>query len=245
MNNSRRIAHISEDGRVHYLYEHLTCTAKRAEEMASVFGSGEWGRILGLWHDLGKYSDDFQRKLNGAQISVEHSGVGAALAIRMFKDPGIPLAFIIAGHHTGLANLVTSGDGLPTPLKERLKANEALLSHLLPNIPAILSYESIPELPIFLKQGKSRDQKAQGIIRRRTEFWIRFLFSVLVDADRLDTERFATPSNAVLRDIRQSSISELRERIDAFPCSPRIASNKSVTEQGSLPQKYLLPKYLL
>ena len=54
------IAHVAEDGRCHTLYDHLTGTAERAAEMAGEFGCAEWGRLAGLWHDLGKYSEDFQ-----------------------------------------------------------------------------------------------------------------------------------------------------------------------------------------
>jgi CRISPR-associated endonuclease/helicase Cas3 len=33
---------------------------------AEVFGAAEWGRLLGLWHDLGKYSDEFQNYLRAS-----------------------------------------------------------------------------------------------------------------------------------------------------------------------------------
>jgi len=57
MTDPEPIAHLSEDGRLRYPYEHLGGTAKRAEEMASAFGCGQWGRVAGMWHDLGTYSD--------------------------------------------------------------------------------------------------------------------------------------------------------------------------------------------
>jgi CRISPR-associated endonuclease/helicase Cas3 len=40
--------------------EHLRGTAELAASFAAEFGCWEWGRLAGLWHDLGKYSKDFQ-----------------------------------------------------------------------------------------------------------------------------------------------------------------------------------------
>lgn len=50
MNQDRPIAHVSEDGRIHTLDEHLREAAKLAERFAAEFGCGEWGRLAGLWH---------------------------------------------------------------------------------------------------------------------------------------------------------------------------------------------------
>ena len=38
---------------------HLKNVAELAREFAEDFGVGEWGYLAGLWHDLGKYSNDF------------------------------------------------------------------------------------------------------------------------------------------------------------------------------------------
>ena len=45
------------------LKEHLENTARNAKEKAAVFNAGEAAEIIGLLHDVGKYSIDFQRKL--------------------------------------------------------------------------------------------------------------------------------------------------------------------------------------
>ena len=113
--NSESIAHVTEDGRVHFLDEHLRETARLAGEFAAVFGCREWGRLAGLWHDLGKYSDEFQRYIravNDPDVHVgkkggDHSTTGALLAIEKFSKKGWPLAFAIAGHHAGLADIMT------------------------------------------------------------------------------------------------------------------------------------------
>lgn len=59
----RHYAHTLPDAGIELwqaLEEHLGEVARRAEGNASAFGSGPWGRLAGLWHDLGKYADDFQ-----------------------------------------------------------------------------------------------------------------------------------------------------------------------------------------
>jgi CRISPR-associated endonuclease Cas3-HD len=75
----------------------LNNVANLAAEFCESFDSREWGRIAGLRHDLGKYDPDFQRKLRGKRISVEHSGQGAALAKLKFPSLGRLLAFLVIG----------------------------------------------------------------------------------------------------------------------------------------------------
>ena len=64
------------------LEEDLLGVARFAASFAGAFGSESWGYLAGLWHDLGKYQIEFQQRLLGSQVSVEHSGAGAALAAR-------------------------------------------------------------------------------------------------------------------------------------------------------------------
>src|SRR5439155_14219269 len=96
---------------------------------------------------------EFQQRLLGARISVEHSGTGAALAIEKSKELGMPLAFAIAGHHAGLANCVVGGPGLPTPLKERLEENKRTLEKVLALLPPEILNLVLPDLPDFLTSG--------------------------------------------------------------------------------------------
>src|SRR5947199_4946087 len=87
------------------LDDHLRAVADKAEEFAAAFEVREWGHLAGLWHDLGKARPEFQERLRGSGLAVEHAGVGAALAFAKDKVAGLPLAFAIAGHHAGLADL--------------------------------------------------------------------------------------------------------------------------------------------
>ncbi len=165
---------------------------------SSAFDSGEWGYLAGLWHDLGKFQAEFQRRLAGENIAVQHSGAGAALAAR--RSPSLmPLAFVIAGHHAGLANYVESVPDGPKPLKERLAESQILLEKLLAVVPQRILDRRLPGPPSFLKQLTPNDRLAKDAAKRRLEFWVRFLFSALTDADYLDTEAFLDPAKANTR----------------------------------------------
>ena len=92
-------------GHTHDLVTHLRATSKLAANFATPFGAGEIARLLGLWHDLGKFHPEFQRYLathdSGGKWtgpSPDHKAAGACLA-------SMPLgvaAMAIQGHHGGL-----------------------------------------------------------------------------------------------------------------------------------------------
>jgi CRISPR-associated endonuclease/helicase Cas3 len=93
---------------------HLGEVAALAEQHAAKFGAGRWGRLAGLWHDLGKYSEAFQkflRRANGfeahleEQTRVDHSTAGAQHALQAIPGLGWLLAYVIAGRHAGLGLL--------------------------------------------------------------------------------------------------------------------------------------------
>jgi CRISPR-associated endonuclease/helicase Cas3 len=113
------------------------------------------------------------------------------------------LAFLIAGHHAGLADRATLGD--------RLKRKALLLGDALAGAPPREILESsLPTLPVWV----ARDPAS----RRRLEMWIRMLFSTLCDADFLDTEAFYSHSRAALREVLTppgALAARLREHVDA------------------------------
>ena len=101
MSNKRFYAHSLEGeppANWQGLEEHLLHVATLAARFAEAFESESWAYCAGLWHDLGKYQAEFQQKLLGSNVSVEHSGAGAALAFKKSIESGIPLASVIAGH---------------------------------------------------------------------------------------------------------------------------------------------------
>ncbi|MFO1350396.1 MAG: CRISPR-associated endonuclease Cas3'' [Gammaproteobacteria bacterium] len=196
------------DWEEHKLDEHLREVGKLAADFAESFGSGDWAYLAGLWHDLGKYRPAFQRYIRGASGyyahietasgKVDHSTAGALYAISQLD--GIRariLAYLIAGHHAGLADWESAEAVGTRPLSQRLNAPELLTEVLSQPIPDDIRLAKPP----ISKPAKGVDPA----------LWIRLLFSCLVDADFLDTETFMDADRAAKRQ-GYSTLSELQER---------------------------------
>lgn len=170
---AKKLAHISEDhSREQTVYEHLTGTAELAKQFAAAFGAEEDGYLLGLLHDIGKYSDAFQHRLDGG-VRVDHSTAGAKEACA--HGVGY-LALAIAGHHGGIPNFGSRAD----------TQNDATLSgRLKRDLEPYDDWKTEVTLPP-VKPFNMREFNT----RFRLSFYIRMLFSCLVDADFIDTETF-------------------------------------------------------
>jgi CRISPR-associated endonuclease/helicase Cas3 len=163
-----------------------------AAEFGSAFGARDWAYLAGLWHDLGKYSCDFQAYLaasgedeaHAAEVrgKVDHSTAGARHAVDSLDILGHLLAYAISGHHSGLLD----GRGAGPCLEARLKKPIPEWRHGLDELPS-MSPSHLPDyVRLALGRGPARDPHAVA-------FFTRMVFSSLVDADFLDTERFVDP----------------------------------------------------
>ena len=174
------IAHILEDlSRSQSVKEHLDGTANFAFAFADAFGCGSIGRLCAQLHDAGKYSEAFQERIRGSPIRVDHATAGAQEASRMLQPFGRLLAYCIAGHHGGLPD---GGNGLTF-------AEDATLDGRLHRTVEPYSAfwtENILDPPVDFRLPV----KPLGKYGFSVAFWIRMLYSALVDADFLDTERF-------------------------------------------------------
>jgi len=158
---------------------------------------------MGQLHDLGKYSERFQRRLAGEAIKVDHATRGALVASERFGLIGTLMAYGIAGHHAGLAN--GRDPGARTPLAERLQRE----------LPALdPAWEEEIPLP---DRANGPEAFSLNPDQRNFQFSImaRMLFSSLVDADYRDTEAFYASDDAVA-DQRSGfpSLETLREQLD-------------------------------
>ncbi|MEK8126507.1 CRISPR-associated helicase Cas3' [Paenibacillus filicis] len=173
---------------------HLQKVAQLSEQFAAEFQAAPWGRLAGLLHDAGKFSDKFQRRLEGTPVPVDHATAGAQYICRLWKRGDKPmvtshiLAYVIAGHHAGLVDFGTVADADERSLSRRLvKKIEAYENALEQHLPEAAS----PVLTNPLKAGIH-----EGI---QLSLFIRMLFSCLVDADSLDTEEYTEPGKSNLR----------------------------------------------
>ena len=181
--------------------------------LLSPFGAGDWAYLAGLWHDLGKYQDEFQKKLNpedpevGSETnsgSVNHSTSGALLADKRFKPIGRILTYAIAGHHAGLPDWIHeigSGGALSTRLQEA-----ELLDRINDRIPHEIISRPMPKLA---------PPGGRPMADEHLHLWLRMLFSCVVDADFLDTEKFMEPDKPTQRG-QSTHLSQLMEPFDRF-----------------------------
>lgn len=130
-----------------------------------------------MLHDLGKYRDEFQEYLRHERegsVETHHAIYGAALA---FQQGWLGPAFAIAGHHAGLHD--------HNQLQALIEDSK---------------YRATERLPVLVKRfeqelgtvAKKLTEPSFVDNEHRADFYIRMLFSTLVDADFLDTEAHYT-----------------------------------------------------
>lgn len=211
------------------LDRHLKNVAKTARSFAQTFGAGDWACLAGGWHDIGKYSVEFQQMLgieegNDAHIEtkpgrVDHSSAGAQHAFNLLRDKGKLLAYAIAGHHAGL----------PDGKENDRKCLTARLDKIIPDYSACpdrIRNIGEPTAPPFTPSGKR--------LGFQLSFFVRMIFSCLVDADFLDTEQFLDidksawrkgyPSLALLSKKLTAELDSLTARDPLKPINKKRAS---------------------
>lgn len=202
--SSAYLGHLDEEtGREQLLRDHLTGVAELAGRFAAAFGEEAMGRLLGLYHDIGKYSKEFQEYLRADEEEkkrrrgrIDHStagaqeivklgqGTGQGKSSRLSKGMAHVMAFCIAGHHGGIPN-----QGTPANTEEE----GTLLGRLKRrNLPDYRAYHEA-KLEDVLPASRLLEQVARAPFSAM--LYTRMLFSCLVDADFLDTEDFMSAGN--------------------------------------------------
>jgi CRISPR-associated endonuclease/helicase Cas3 len=125
------------------------------------------------------------------------------------EDQALALAFAIAGHHAGLADFGTpqSSDGSCLAIRlGRAKASHAIRDAI-ERAEADITEPPTPPLPSWYVESG-------GDSPLRLSLLTRMLLSCLVDADRIESERFSDPDAAKEREQPYSSLIDLRARLD-------------------------------
>ena len=170
MERERFVTHRREDGSFQGLREHLEGVALRAEKFARDIGSPREGVRAGLLHDIGKYSEEGQRRQRDPEhtAKVDHSTAGFQQALQLGD---VPAAFAIAGHHGGLPDF---DENLMKRAQKKLEGTRDPSAWK-----REVRIDGGTDVP---KWAASRPESIEAAM------YTRMLFSCLVDADYLDTE---------------------------------------------------------
>ena len=255
----RYIAHIRKsDQKPQSLQTHLTETAEIAKLLAAKLDLDQAGELLGLMHDFGKYSQDFQEYIksvtginpdaddyvlpNGKKI--DHSTAGAQWVYRELRKFGAAQGIgELFGQMLGLCIASHHGEGLIDCLddegnavwKKRFEKDDEL-THL-------AECEQNADEAV---QQKARELVGENLIRsllkavkpilsdpasndKIKEFYLgcltRFLFSCLIDADRINSSDFEREAQKEVRRLTekpdwQSAIDKLEAKLAGFENRP-------------------------
>ena len=235
------IAHVRKSDKTEQsVYQHLSAVAELSKTFADKLGIGCAGELIGLVHDLGKYSQCFQKYLLSAvgilnpdadddfvdfkefKGKIDHSTAGAqwiwqdyALKGELQKIVAQLLAICVVSHHSGLIDCVgASGDRYGKNIfsariqKPDSKTNLQEAKSVLPRtikqrFTKMLNDKSMVDWLesriTSIVQASPRKHHQTQVVQVQVALLSRFLFSCLIDADRVDTADFEFPPGRKLR----------------------------------------------
>jgi CRISPR-associated endonuclease/helicase Cas3 len=230
--NREFIAHRREkDGVPQSLWEHLEGTSSLAGKFALKIGLEKHGELIGLLHDLGKASIEFDQYIRsatglidpdeddyidakGKKGKIDHSSAGAQVIYRYFSNKGNEslwvlqiLSLVIASHHSGIIDCLTpdGDDNFSRRMNKSEKKTRTIESKsnlhdtIKKKIEELLSNDIlINHLNQKLRLLKEKNDSNQSFMFK-VSLLVRFIFSCLIDADRLNTADFEFPESAKLR----------------------------------------------
>lgn len=228
MIDNQVIAHWrATDETAHPLPDHLRDVGRLSKGFSAKLGAENAGELIGLLHDLGKYSVEFQDYIQSAlglrncdeddyvdadaqRGKVDHSSAGAQFIWQALSGKGAleasiaqMLALCVASHHSGLIDcLDVEGEDNFTRRMSKARQKTHLDEVTLAADPAIIERanqllgnpELIAELRKIIGSIIAKNREAykgkQRNAQQQIGLAVRFLFSCLIDADRIDTADF-------------------------------------------------------
>lgn len=251
----RYIARLNEAGEEQTIVNHLTGVSKKIRSLAE---NDAYSRITGLLHDIGKYSDAFQEYIrrHSDENKPDHSSAGAQLILSLLHNRAEQIgdeeikriarliahiiSHCIVGHHSGLLNGTSVGEG--TSLEYRLtKTVKPYLKNIEPEISekinslvdSLLSEENLDYICRWIdSEGNIFGRDAYSL-----QFAVRMLFSALVDADRLDSEKAGNPDQwktrkSIIKDALPVLLRKIEDHLRTLPSNGLVNTvRKEVSEQ--------------
>lgn len=225
-------AHISETtNEIQTIKEHSENTARLCASF-SIPALKDILYVTGLLHDIGKYQNSFQRRIDGADIKVEHSICGALAVKERYAAPlALMMEYCIMGHHSGLPdggflNDTPDMQTLCGRLKRKPEEYSTYKKELF--IPEI-NPQAFQE---FLIKDCGRDI---SIVIDKFAFLARYCFSCLVDADSIDTAVFCAGNQ--IRNLKMdfpSCLKRVDERINSFLGETSLQKARAFLQQQAL-----------
>ena len=198
--------------------DHSLSVALLAKHFADKFNFGDWAYLMGILHDKGKEQTDFQTHIkrssgmeNGKDIHVKHAYVGALIAKEYFQKTFPFLPWAILCHHSGLYDYTYF-----EKIMNELKIPEEISTDI--HLPSKLNLD-FPDLARSVAKEGDKSFFCWNHIQR-------VLFSCLVDADDLDTEKFMNLKMARLRETKKNTLKELlpllENNLNAFKADTNV-----------------------
>lgn len=232
------IAHKNEIlGKEQSVKEHSENTA----ELCKKFAVSDWKSIAyatGLLHDVGKYQKSFARRIAGENIRVEHSICGAQAALDHYGENKFfawMMAYCIAGHHTGLPDGGSPGDSDEmTTLQGRRKRS-------MEDFGAYKKELTLPEvdearIASLLTEGLNHEERGAQLLLDRIAFFVRYLFSCLVDADSRDTAEACGEKELprLLNADFEACLERVNQRMETFHCETELQKMRNVLQKQAV-----------
>lgn len=224
------VAHVRDrDKKIQSLKEHLHQVSKLAGKFAGKVGLKEVGEILGLLHDVGKASDEFQSYIGSGtglipegspdwvdvkakKGRVDHSTAGAQIIYQKLSERGdkatataLAMALCIASHHSGLIDsLKPNGENNFQRRIEKLEKDSHVDEAWVNLVDIAKKLNELLSNDIEVRFIEKLDSlkvmpESHDTLNFKRGLLVRYLLSCLIDADRLDTADFEFPSNERIR----------------------------------------------
>ncbi len=260
--NNEFVAHFDEQTQTRQtVEEHLRSVAGLASGFADKIGLAPLGELLGLLHDLGKYSDEFQQYIKSAtgliapeaqeyvdadrlRGKINHAFAGGQYIWR-HNESNNParrafaqmLALCVTSHHTGLRDCLspsgekdfendmgrpeakTHVDASTNACSQEIREAIASIADNTDNIRGFLGVLSKIQNHVRTKAGsRALDPDASNSLAFQQGLLVRYLFSCLIDADRMDSAFFASPEKIGHTQPQwEALLAKLESHIAGFP----------------------------